>query len=385
MNLQSFFKPHKSSFFTENKNWETTHLGGQIKIHRQNFFPKIDKAKIAIFNVAEFEGSKNNICYDNCKIRGFLYSFHLKCSLNIVDLGYLSLQQKRKDTFKSIQQVCKYLIEKNIIPIVIGGGHDLSYALYKAYCSNNQYITMTNVDSKFDIGLKDDNLNSTSHLGKIIAYKPSSLFHFNHLAYQSYFVSELAVEMLEKMCFDSIRLGDLKANLHELEPVMRNSDFLNFDISSIQYQYASANIYSSPNGLTGEEACTIMRYAGLSDKISSVGIFEYNQNLDVNGQTAFLLAQMIWYFIEGFIFRKNELNPNIKLCSKYTVAFEDGKNQISFYKSNISGRWWMGVPINLESSENKKNYFVACSYRDYEMANNGEIPQRWLNTISKFK
>tara|TARA_B100000927_G_scaffold278462_1_gene261147 strand:+ start:9043 stop:10200 length:1158 start_codon:yes stop_codon:yes gene_type:complete len=385
MNLQSFFKPHESSFLIENKNWETTHLGGFIKIHRKNFFPKIDKAKIALFNIPEFEGSQNNISYDNCKIRGFLYSFHLKCNLNIVDLGYLNLQEKRKDTFKSIQQVCKYLLEKNIIPIIIGGGHDLSYAVYKAYSYNDQYITMTNVDSKFDIGLEDDNLNSTSHLGKIIAHKPSSLFHFNHLAYQSYFVSELAVEMLEKMCFDSVRLGDLKANLHELEPIMRNSDFLNFDISSIQHLYAAANIYSSPNGLTGEEACAIMRYAGLSDKITSVGIFEYNQNLDVNGQTAFLLAQMIWYFIEGFIFRKNELNPNIKLCSKYTVAFEDGKNQISFYKSNVTGRWWMGVPIKLESSENKKNYFVACSYADYEKANNGEIPQRWLNTISKFK
>ena len=122
MNLQSFFKPHESSFLIENKNWETTHLGGFVKIHKKNFFPKVDKAKIAIFNIAEFEGSKNNISYDNCKIRGFLYSFHIKCNLNIVDLGYLNLQEKRKDTFKSIQQVCSYLIEKNIIPIIIGGG-----------------------------------------------------------------------------------------------------------------------------------------------------------------------------------------------------------------------------------------------------------------------
>jgi arginase family enzyme len=314
-----------------------------------------------------------------------LYSLHSKFDLEIIDLGFLNLKKERKDTFKSIQQVCEFLFENNITPIIIGGGHDLAYAVYKAYSAQNKFITMTNVDSKFDIGLEDDNLNSTSHLGKIIACKPSFLFHYNHLAYQTYFVSELAVDMLDKMHFDSIRLGDLKANLHEIEPIMRNSDFLNFDISSIQHLYASANIYSSPNGLTGEEACKIMRYAGLSDKITSIGLFEYNQNLDVNGQTAFLIAEMIWYFIEGFNFRKNELNPNIKNCSKYTVAFEDGKNQIIFYKSHKSGRWWMGVPINLDGSQNKKNYFVACSYADYEKANNGEIPQRWLNTFSKFK
>ena len=42
---------------------------------------------------------------------------------------------------------------------------------------------------------------------------------------------------------------------------------------------------------------------------------------------------MIWYFIDGYKIRKNELNPNMKNCVKYTVAFDDGKNEITFYKS----------------------------------------------------
>ena len=83
-----------------------------------------------------------------------------------------------------------------------------------------------------------------------------------------------------------------------------------------------------------------MRYAGVSDKISAVGLFEYNQNLDVNNKTAYLLAQMLWYFIDGYKGRRNELNPNIKNCTKYTVAFEDGKNEITFYKSQNSGDSW---------------------------------------------
>ena len=165
---------------------------------------------------------------------------------------------------------------------------------------------------------------------------------------------------------------------------MRNTDFLSFDISAIEYSYASSNVYSSPNGLSGEEACKIMRYAGVSDKITAVGLFEYNQSLDSNNQTSYLLAEMMWYFVDGYMIRKNELHPNVKYCTKYTVAFEDGKNEIVFYKSQNSGRWWMGVPFRKEGEQELQNYYVACSYRDYEIANQGEIPDRWLKTLNKF-
>ena len=175
--------------------------------------------------------------------------------------------------------------------------------------------------------------------------------------------------MLNKMNFDLMRLGNVKSNFVDVEPVMRNTDFLSFDISAIQSFVSSANIYASPNGLTSEESCKMMHYAGLSDKLSVVGLFEYGQSLDNNFQTAQLLAQMIWYFIEGYKSRKNELTPHMKNCIKYTVAFEDGKNVIVFYKSQLSGRWWMGVPFKNNKNE-LQNYFVACSYSDYETANN---------------
>ena len=189
--------------------------------------------------------------------------------------------------------------------------------------------------------------------------------------------------MLEKMNFDIIRLADIKKTLSDVEPIMRNSDFLSFDISSISYAYASANTYSSPNGLSGREACSIFRYAGMSDKISSVGLFEYNHILDINHQTAQLISQMIWYFIDGYTKRKNELNPNLKNCLKYTVSFDDGKNEIVFYKSKNTARWWMGVPFISDTNNSKERYFVACSYNDYKVANQGDIPEKWIKTFNK--
>ena len=320
----------------------------------------------------------------DCKVRSFFYSLHYDEWPRIVDLGVIKLMPTRKESFQKIQDVCQTLIHQGIVPFIIGGGHDVSYAVYKAYAALNKFITLSVVDNKFDIGLEKDNLASFSHLGKIIAHKPSHLFHYVNLAYQSYFVSPLAVKMIDGMNFDAIRLGELKTNFNEVEPIMRNTDFLSFDISAVRNAYATANVYSSPNGLDGVEACKILRYAGVSDKVSAVGIFEYNQDLDEDNQTANLLSQMLWYFVDGYKRRKNELNPNIKNCIKYTVSFEDGKNEIIFYKSKSSGRWWMGVPFIAKTKKDIEYYYVACSYRDYELANQGEVPERWMKTYNKF-
>jgi len=382
--LNAYFKPLNPGIYAAKDRWGATQIGRLIDTHTAGHFPEVKFAEIAIFNVPEYEGSKNQLATKDCKIRASFYKLHQEKSPRIVDLGTLQLMPTRKESFKIIQDVCEALLHNGIIPIIIGGGHDISYAVYKAYSALGKYITLASVDKSFDIGLEDDKLASYSHLGKMISHKPSHLFHYVNLGYQSYFVSTMATEMLKGMNFDVVRLGDLKANFQEVEPVMRNTDFLSFDISAIQFAYAGANVYSSPNGLNGEEACKIMRYAGVGDKLSAVGLFEYNQELDVNNQTAQLLSQMIWYFVDGYKMRKQELNPNLKNCIKYTVAFEDGKNEIIFYKSQSSGRWWMGVPFKKKGKKQLQNYFVACSYRDYEVANQGEVPERWSKTYNKF-
>ena len=381
--IQSFFKPLNPDVYSTKDRWESTQIGRLIDSHVSDHFPDLSSSNIAIFNVSEYDGSKNESDNLDCKIRAALYDCHVDNFPSVADLGSLLMMSTRKESFKNIQDVCFFLISHKIIPIIIGGGNDVSYAVYKAYAALEKYITISSVDNRFDIGLENDKLAAFSYLGKIISHKPNYLFHYVNIAYQSYFVSPLAVKLIEGMNFESIRLGNLRVNFKDIEPIMRNTDFLSFDISAISNSYAKANVYSVPNGLNGEEACKVLRYAGVSDKITSIGLFEYNQSMDRDSQTAYLLSQMIWYFIEGYKSRKNELNPDLKTCIKYTVSLEDGQNQIVFYKSRITGRWWMGVPFKSKEHKKPNHYFVACSYSDYEEANRGEIPKRWIRTSRK--
>ena len=145
-------------------------------------------------------------------------------------------------------------------------------------------------DTRHNIGFQildylSNDLQANSH-------SPSFLFQFVNIGYQTYYNSPIAISMLNDMNFESVRLGTIQEALETAEPILRNTDFLSFDISAISSAFASANKYANPNGLNGPEACKLAFYAGISDKLSSFGLFEYNQNLDNTKLTAKLLSQI---------------------------------------------------------------------------------------------
>ncbi|MBT3418424.1 MAG: arginase [Flavobacteriales bacterium] len=384
MEIASNFIPLNPGLYSVKERWNPSQIGFQIDPHTQESFPNVDYAEIAIFNVPEYDGTDNVATTADCKIRDAFYRLYFDDLPKVADLGTLSMMPTRKESFELITEVCTDLIDKGIIPVIIGGGQDISYAIYKSYANLQKGITFCSVDSTFDIGKQEDKLNAKSFLSKIISYKPNYLFNYINLGYQTYFVKPEEISLLEGLNFEVNRLGEVKNNMYEIEPLLRNADFLSFDLSCVKSSFVMSNVYSTPNGFDGEEACRISRYAGISDKISCFGIFEYNQDLDENNQGSQLISQMMWYFLEGVRSRKHELNPNVNNCVKYTVAFEDEQTQIVFYKSKTSGRWWMGVPFKSSKTDEMDNYFVACSYHDYEKANKGEIPQRWIKTYNRF-
>ena len=147
---------------------------------------------------------------------------------------------------------------------------------------------------------------------------------------------------------------------------------------------APANFAGSPNGFSGDEICKIMRYAGLSGRLSSLGVYEYDFSRDINEQTAKLIAQMIWYFLEGHFHRMKSLTPNEEDYVKYHVSMRDGQFDAVFYKNKQLDKWWMEIPLVGEQAERfKDNYFIPCSYLDYQLASQGELPDRWWKTFQK--
>ncbi len=348
----------------------------------------INEFNIAIIGVGEDRNAVNN---KGCAlapnhIRKYLYRLiNVKGNCKIIDLGNFKIGATTNDTYFALGSILEQLIKNNVIPIIIGGSQDLTYANFLAYKNLEQTVNLVTIDAKFNLGEAKHEINANNFLTKIILHQPNFLFNFSNIGYQSYFTDKEEIDLIAKLYFDSYRLGQVQNKIEEVEPIVRNADILSFDISALRQSEAPANNNASPNGFYGEQACQISRYAGLSDKLTSIGFYEVNPNYDANGQTAHSVAQMIWYFIDGVNNRKKDFPiGSRKSYFKYTVNINEGKNEIIFYKSDKSERWWMDVPYpSHKKIKFERHLLVPCSYGDYETACKNEVPNRWWQTFQK--
>jgi arginase family enzyme len=355
-------------------------LGRKIVMHTEEEFPQLGKAKIAIFGVLENRGFSAPQVVDLNAIRKELYSLYPgNWQATIVDLGDISQGASQEDTYYAVSKIAEELIKNKVLPLVLGGSQDITYALYRAYDRLEQMVNLVAIDSKFDFGKDEIKNTSDSYLSKIILNEPNNLFNFCNLGYQTYYNSQEEIDLIEKLYFEVYRLGEVSNNITIAEPVMRDADLVSLDLNAIQSSYSGSSYPFIPNGFDGKSICALARYAGISDKVSSFGIF--NQNATAN--EAVLISQIVWYFIEGFNFRSNEYPFTTKEnYLKYIVLIED--EELVFFKSNKTDRWWIEIPFILNGNNKlKRNTLLPCMYEDYLKACENEIPERWWKAQRK--
>jgi formiminoglutamase len=360
-------------------------IGNHIAIHtKQNGIPDLNDVRLAIIVIEEGRGAIGNdgAGQELDEIRKHLYQlFPGNWMTKIADLGNLPQGNTIDDTYFAVKEILSNLIKLNIIPIIIGGGQDLTYANYRAYDSLEQSVNIVSVDNKFDFGTIQDGISSQSYLSSIVMEKPNNLFNYSNIGYQTFFNSQEEIDLINDLFFDAYRLGEVAKNIEIVEPVLRDADIVSIDIGALRNSEAPANNNATPNGFYGEDLCVISRYAGISDKVSSFGIYEYNYKFDNKRQTAQLIAQAVWYFIEGVNCRSNDYPFGTKdNYQKYIIPIED--EILNFYKSDKSGRWWMEINFN-ENNKYERHSLIPCTYQDYLNANNQEIPDRWYKTLKK--
>ncbi len=302
------------------------------------------------------------------------------CEPKIMNLGIFKIGSEISDTEAGLSDVIQFLVRQKVVPIIIGGGRELAYTIYKAFKKEEQIVNLTSIDNYLNL----DESGDYNYVGKIIKEQPNYLFNYSNIGFQTYFVSPEELELADELYFDSYRLGSVRGNVSSIEPVIRNAEIISCSLEVLKSSDFRSSVNPQPNGLYAEEVCQIMRYAGLAEKNKVVLISDLNLS-KVYASDITLIAEMVWCQIDGFYSRKSELpSSNREGFLKYRVPLRNDEFQLIFYKSLFTDRWWMEVPVPPQfANKYRKHHLIPCSYEDYLIATRDDLPERWWKAYKK--
>ncbi len=382
MNIVDYFTPVEKEELKIDKIYlENTESLYHIDTYRNQYI-NISEYDIAILGVEEDRRTRNigaKLAPD--EVRKELYQLVNNTRLKIIDLGNLKIGKSVTDTYVGLSDVVFELVRAKVLPIIIGGSQDLTFSMYFAIAGLHKYLNLVTIDAKIDLNQETTDYNADEYLGRIILSRAKKIFNYVNLGHQAYFCAPSKLQLLNKMKFEAMRLGAIRNDITDCEPIVRDAHILSIDMGAVRQSDAPGHIEAAPNGLYSEELCQIARYAGISDNIQCFGLFEVNPKYDIKNQTAALAAQTIWYFIDGVADRQNDYpSENDKRYTKHIVKVDKTEEDIIFYQNNNNKRWWIEVP---HPTAKKQNVIVACKESDYTAATKHEIPEIWFNTVQK--
>jgi formiminoglutamase len=368
LHILDYLDPVNIREISNDDEYKDGQVGKLIEAYEEEF-PDLLQADLVLIGCREERGARRtrNLLNGPDMIRRQFYQlYNWHSDIRIADVGNIKPGSTLADTYAALRSVMNELINLGKTVIILGGSHDLTLAQYQSYVNRKKLIEVACVDALVDINI-ESSLKSENFLMEMLTDEPNFIHHYNHIGFQSYYVHPRMLETMDKLRFDCFRVGKVREFIDEMEPVLRNSNMLSFDICAIAHAYAPSN-QLSPNGLSGEDACAIMRFAGLSPNIDSIGIYGYIPENDINDLTAKQIAQMLWYVMDG---RNKGLREASLSEKEYFVEYHTAFAEVetTFLQSKKTNRWWMQLP---------DQKYIACSYQDYLQASSNEVPERWL-------
>lgn len=382
-----FLKPVSEEFKNKFNNTEATRLYNDVDFYTEDLEIDLSKYHLAILSVDEVRNSSktNQYTVNFDAIREALYSLHTGAwDAKVLDLGHLSQGDSLEDTYFVVKNIVSKLYKQNIVCLIVGGSQDLTFPLYRAFDNHEYMVNLTSIDSKFDLGSEDETFSSHSYMGKIVVDEPYNLFNYSNLGYLTFYNAQEEIDLMEKLYFETLRYGELHNDITRAEPTLRDSDLISFDITSINASSLSDASHYAANGFDGMQACSLSRYAGMSNHSQCYYISEL-QSIKPSRAYHELVAQMMWYFIEGYYLRIIEkINSDNHQMITYRVPVDFQNDEyLEFVKSELTKRWWIKTPEKFLDNNNNKHALLSCSENDYLDACEGMIPQKWYRAKLK--
>lgn len=345
------------NFRTEN--WQ---IGNKI-------IKEIKEDSIVLLFVSDYRGANGDAeVQDFTAIRKEFYKLsQLDFEIPVVDLGDLVSGKSVEDSHYVLQEVLSACHSKRAIPVIIGGSNDFAFSLFSGLNFHQQNISYTQISNI--ISLKQgESIDEHTFLSKILGSKNFSIKNYHHLGYQKHLNESDSVKLIKEVEFDIVRLAEMMNSTEKTEPFFRKADLVTVNCDAIESFSDAFSMNPQVNGLNRREICAYMKEIGLSENLKSVGIFNYNIYTE-NQLNHQLLAQMIWYLIEGINIQQS--HPKERQYEMFYVLIED--RQYAFKRDTFSNLWYFGDDENIENC-------ISCSRKDFDEAKKGWLSARFTKS-----
>lgn len=283
------------------------------------------------------------------QVRTHLYRFHNHFrNIRIADLG--NFLQENVDFATPL---LSELISNKTIPVIVGADTSLMESMINAAQSAVTVIS--------------NRIEEVASFGTV---------PINYLAFQRHLVPYNVLGSLDDNCMMALSLGKIRTHPNLLEPFLRDCGLLCLDLNAVRSSEVPHISDACPSGLTTEELCQTMKFAGMSSRLEAVLIKA--KCCPESHNEAKVIAEAIWYLLEGLNMSTNDHPKDQTPCKEFLVTIPDLDTDLTFVRSELSGKWWLKVD---DHPENEVLY-IACAHEEYQQAVSGhELPERLAKFI----
>jgi len=393
VDISFFFSPLALDEFPRRRQYSAQSFLTVTEVYT-DVFPAWEEAEVVIVGWAEDRGTvgARGAALAPNAIRDHLYGLTAPIThAKVADLGNLIPRDDLDECYEKLAYVLGILLRAGKTVLLLGGSGDLAYGQYLGYQDLEQPIEYVSIDARPDMLDFEIALTNHSHNSAVFTHAPNYLYHYTCLGAQGYFVTEAERKTLKAMNFELVRIGEVRdtlmGDMHLAEPHLRQAHMVSMDMASIRRADAPGTAHGTAAGFTTEEACQLARYVGMGHRASSFSITEANPSLDTQEQTVQLAALLAWFFVEGVYNRvADEPKADRSNLQTYRATLHGTLNEMVFYRSEQTNRWWMEVPSPQRMRGGRGlSVLVPCTHEDYEAALRDEIPERWWTAHYRFQ
>ena len=129
---------------------------------------EIPENGILLVFCSDYRGSKGKSIAKNYDlVREEFYKLSkFDFEIPICDLGEIISGKPLQDTHYVLQEILSACLYKNTVPVVVGGGNDLSLAMIQALNFHQKNIKYTQINNKIDLSNEGDEVNEKNFLQK---------------------------------------------------------------------------------------------------------------------------------------------------------------------------------------------------------------------------